>query len=77
MPRKTVTVQLEIDSDFESSIYDAIGQLLSGIEDNDLFTIKDVNVQDVAKTTISLPNLSKEMSGVKRDGRYGPSYNDF
>lgn len=61
MPRKTVTLQLETDSDFESTIYDEVGQLLSGIESNEVFTIKDVKIVDTP--TISIIPTRKEDVG--------------
>ena len=73
--RKTVTLNLEIDTDFESTIYDAVGSLLANIEDSD-FTIKNVTVVELPKT-ISLPALrSDDLSGVKRAERisYRSSY---
>jgi len=45
VPTKKVTLELEFDSDFESSTYAAVGDLLQFIEDSD-FTIKGVNVEN-------------------------------
>lgn len=45
MPTKKVTLELEFDSDFESSTFTAVGDLLAFVEDSD-FTIKNVKVED-------------------------------
>jgi hypothetical protein len=70
--RKTVTLNLEIDTDFESTIYDAVGSLLANIEDSD-FTINNVTVVDSPKINISLPALRGEevTQAVKRNYRSG------
>jgi hypothetical protein len=45
VPTKKITLELEMDSDYESSIYAAVGDLLAEIEDG-LFTISNVKVED-------------------------------
>lgn len=75
--RKKVTIELEIESDFESTIYDEVGQVLSAIEANDVFTINNVTVSELPKNTITLPHLQKEMNTVVKRSGYRPSYGDF
>lgn len=63
MPTKKVILELEFDSDFESSTYSAVGDLLTFIEDSD-FTIKGVKVEDAYVLKLdSIPNIKREGLG--------------
>ena len=69
--RKRVTIELEIERDFNSAIYAAIGDLLQSIEDFD-FDVNDVkvgNVLDALKLdTLPLGTVKTLRSTQKRYG---------
>jgi hypothetical protein len=53
--RKKVTLELEIETEFESEVYSRLGDLLANIEDSD-FGVKSVKLDD-SKPVINIPNL--------------------
>jgi hypothetical protein len=77
VPTKKVTLELEMDSDFESSIYGALGTLLAEVEDGE-FRIKNVKVEDahVLKFDQITPKLPvTTLRNIKnRSGRYLDDY---
>lgn len=72
--RKTVTLKLSTESDFESVVFAEVGKLLSDIEDSAVFSIDEVKVDDVPNM-ISLPSLrSEDVQSAIRRSNYRSSY---
>jgi hypothetical protein len=53
--RKKVTIELEIESEFESVVYARLGDLLAEIEDSE-FELNGVKVDD-SKPVLNIPTL--------------------
>lgn len=64
--RKIVTIQVEIETEFESIVFAEVGNLLNHIEDDTEFDITDVRVDNVEKT-IALPALRSEAISTLRN----------
>jgi hypothetical protein len=53
--RKKVTIDLEIEAEFESAVYAGLGDLLADIEDSN-FEVLNVKVDDI-KPALNIPTL--------------------
>jgi hypothetical protein len=73
---KKVILELEIEADFESSVYAALGDLLAEVEDGN-FTVKSVKVDDVPTITLgAIPKIDGQavLRDVARRSSYKSSY---
>jgi hypothetical protein len=74
---KKVTLNLEMESEWESSVYAAIGDLLAEIEDSN-FTVKNVKIEDVPPLTlVPTPRLAEIKTQNDRPTKNWRSYDDY
>lgn len=76
--QKKVTLELEMESDWTSSVYTRLGDLLAEIEDSE-FTVRDVKVEDAYVLKIdSLPvGTFKDVVAKTTNNKRKPYYDDY